>query len=174
MIVINLFGGPGIGKSTLAAEIFVGLKKANASVELVTEYAKDLVYEKRHNILDDQLYIFAKQNRKLRRLAEYGVKYAVTDSPLLLSVFYEQINKGTVSPTFITLGWEMSGNYENINFFLNRSECCQYTTEGRLQTLEEAIQIDTKMKNFLDKLNIRYECIDRNNVEARVKELLKI
>ena len=44
-VVINLFGGPGCGKSTIAAELFAILKKQGYEVELVTEYAKDKVWE---------------------------------------------------------------------------------------------------------------------------------
>ena len=64
MYVINLFGGPSTGKSTLAALLFGTLKsKYDLNCEYVNEYAKDLVYEKRNQILlKDQLYIFAKQN----------------------------------------------------------------------------------------------------------------
>jgi adenylate kinase family enzyme len=65
MKVINLFGGPGSGKSTLAAGLFERMKIQGLSVELVTEYAKDMVWERRGNILDDQLYILAKQHRRL-------------------------------------------------------------------------------------------------------------
>jgi adenylate kinase family enzyme len=38
--VINLFGGPGCGKSTLAARIFSILKLKDISCELINEYAK--------------------------------------------------------------------------------------------------------------------------------------
>lgn len=47
MKVINLFGGPGIGKSTLAAGLFEHMKIAGFNVELVNEYAKDMVWEQR-------------------------------------------------------------------------------------------------------------------------------
>ena len=88
MKVINLFGGPGVGKSTAAAGLFYEMKKRQLSVELVTEYAKDMVWEKRWNILDDQLYILAKQHRRIARLAEHGIEYVITDSPISLGLVY--------------------------------------------------------------------------------------
>jgi len=88
MLVINIFGGPGVGKSTLAAEVFAHFKKNKLNIELVTEYAKDLVWEERNNILKDQLYILAKQNRRLERLRNKGIDVVVTDSPLLLGKIY--------------------------------------------------------------------------------------
>ena len=40
-LIINLFGAPGVGKSTGAAYIFSKLKMAGMNAELVTEFAKD-------------------------------------------------------------------------------------------------------------------------------------
>lgn len=45
MIVINLFGEPGAGKSTGAAYVFAMLKMNGVNAELVTEYAKDITWE---------------------------------------------------------------------------------------------------------------------------------
>ena len=45
MKVINLFAGPGTGKSTTAAGLFYKMKSKGYMVELVTEFAKDLVYQ---------------------------------------------------------------------------------------------------------------------------------
>ena len=61
MKVINLLGEPGAGKSTTAAEIYACMKKQGYKVELVTEYAKEVLYEDRYRVIEDQVYIFAKQ-----------------------------------------------------------------------------------------------------------------
>lgn len=45
--IINLWAGPGSGKSTIAAYVFSKLKMKNINCELVTEYAKQLVYSGR-------------------------------------------------------------------------------------------------------------------------------
>lgn len=39
--IINIWAGPGAGKSTTAAETFALCKKAGLGVELRTEYVKD-------------------------------------------------------------------------------------------------------------------------------------
>ena len=44
-LVVNLFAGPGTGKSTAAAQIFQALKWQRFSCELVTEFAKEKVWE---------------------------------------------------------------------------------------------------------------------------------
>ena len=45
MLVVNLFGAPGAGKSTGASYVFSQLKMMGVNAELVTEFAKDKVWE---------------------------------------------------------------------------------------------------------------------------------
>ena len=56
MIVVNLFGAPGAGKSTGAAYIFAKLKMAGINAELVTEFAKDKVWEEYAEVFKNQAY----------------------------------------------------------------------------------------------------------------------
>lgn len=156
MKVINFFGGPGIGKSTIAADFFVHLKKQHKEVELVTEYAKDMVYEERHNILQDQLYILAKQNRKLLRLIPKGIEYAITDSPIILGYIYYRKHGGT-SPNLLAMIEEVFKSYNNINFYLERHPTVEYKGIGRIQqTKEQAVEIDNEIKKLLFDLNISF------------------
>ena len=89
MLVINLWGAPGSGKSTTAAGLFFLMKINKFKVELVTEYAKDLVWDRRDSMFGNQLSIFSEQNWRLHRLRDHGVDYVITDSPLFLPVFYK-------------------------------------------------------------------------------------
>ena len=56
-LIVNLFGSPGTGKSTGAAYIFSKLKMAGINAELVTEFAKDKVWEETHAPFKNQLYM---------------------------------------------------------------------------------------------------------------------
>ena len=56
MLVINLFGAPGAGKSTAAAYIFANLKMKGINCELITEYEKDKLYEGSVEVFNNQLY----------------------------------------------------------------------------------------------------------------------
>lgn len=165
MLTINHFAGPGAGKSTTAAAVFVKLKMANRRTELVTEYAKDMTYEGRSNILQDQLYILAKQNRRLLRLVDQGVDYAVTDSPLLLSRIYNQ-EVGAAKVALNHLAKELFGRYNNFNVFIERSK--PYQTYGRSHSYEQACKIDKEIKGMLDRLDIPYLSVHGDELAAAV------
>lgn len=127
--VINIFGGPGVGKSRNAAALFVALKDKHIPCELVTEYAKQMTYENRSNILADQLYILAKQNRKLVPMRGV-VDYVISDSPLPIGLMYmpEDYYK-----TFPALVHEVFGSYDNINVVIERNPEFPYQQYGRNQ-----------------------------------------
>ena len=77
-IIISLFGPPGCGKSTCAAYCFAKLKMLGVNCELVSEFAKDKVWEQNNEALSNQIYIFAKQYYRITRCAN-KVDVIVTD-----------------------------------------------------------------------------------------------
>ena len=156
MKVINLFGGPCRGKSTTAAGLFYNFKISGYNCELVTEYAKDMTFEERSNILKDQIYILAKQNRRLERLRN-KVDLTITDSPLILGLIYAPKE---YYEYYTPLTHEVFNSYNNINFYLTSTKGLGYQSSGRSQTEMEASLIDKKVKELLDYNNIPYYTID--------------
>lgn len=148
MIVVNLYGGPGCGKSTGAAYVFERLKEAGVVVELVTEFAKDLVWD-RSDALHDQVFVFANQYHRLARLEKSGVQVAVTDSPLLLSLVYAcndrrlfdmpEDRRCLVSEAAKAL----SASFDNRDFIVKRIK--PYVTLGRNESEQDATAIDRMM-----------------------------
>lgn len=164
MKVINLYGGPGSGKSTSSAGLFFLMKTEGYKVELVTEYAKDMVYEKRLNVLEDQIYIFAKQLRRLTRL-ENTVDYVITDSPLLLGKIYN--NKYQELDTLIE---RVYNEFDNIDIFIKRTK--KYQEYGRTQNEEDAKKIDNQILDLLQSSAHCYFSVI-GNIDAP-KEILDI
>jgi hypothetical protein len=168
MRVINLWSGPCAGKSTTAAGLFYEMKKRGIEVELVTEYAKDLVWENRHNILEDQIYVFAKQQRRIARLKDHHIDWVITDSPIPLGLCYTK--PGLLGNNFASLVLEVFDRYQNHNFFLTRR--VPFNPVGRNQkTEQDALHLDEKILQLLNDHEISYEMVDGG--EAAIPQILK-
>ncbi len=148
MKVINIFGGPGVGKTTQAHELFVYMKKNGYNVDLIPEYAKKMVYRNSIDILKkDQLYIFSKQVHEYRIRENSNVEYVISDSPLLLSIVYNNVNISESFPYFDDLVKHEYNKYDNKNFLLKRETI--YQNIGRAHSESEAIDIDSVVKNTI-------------------------
>lgn len=146
MIVVNLFGGPGCGKSTGAAYVFSRLKEARVNVELVTEFAKDLTWDK-SDALNDQLYVFANQFHRLYRCQKAGVGVVVTDSPLLLSNLYRDKHNPVFVKPFTDYVEYCHGVFDNLNYFIRRVK--PYNPCGRREDEASAKEMDEKILTVL-------------------------
>lgn len=161
--VINFFAGPGAGKSTTAAQVFADMKKQSMDVELVTEYAKELLAEGRMNVLlEDQVYITAKQARKIKRI-EDKFQFIVTDAPIVQGLLYKPHDYFTGFEPLIV---EIFKTYDNHNFFLKRTT--KYDQNGRYQNEQQAIDIDGKLLDILTRHDIPFTVIDDLNKATEI------
>ncbi|MBN1412277.1 MAG: AAA family ATPase [Spirochaetales bacterium] len=167
-LIVNLFGGPGTGKSTMAAGIFSELKWRGVNCELATEYAKEKVWEEAYAIFENQVYILGKQLQRIVRVLG-KVDVVVTDSPILLVALYNR----KLGKTFDDLIMQIFHSYENMNFFLMRKK--KYLKKGRTQTLEEALELDVHTKDLLDRNKVTYTPVtgEKASIDIIVKEILK-
>lgn len=170
-LVVNLLSGPGAGKSTLAGSIFSELKWKGVDCELVTEYAKDKVWEESFRTLSNQLYVLGKQAHRNFRL-NGKVDVMVTDSSVLMSLLYSKEPRHKTDE-FIKVTVDEFKHYNNLNFFIERND--HYVQNGRYQTHEEAIKIDSKILDVMDEYDIGYERIPfrKESVSAIVDNILE-
>lgn len=170
--VINLFGGPGTGKSTLAAALFASMKQEGLNVELVREYVKGWAWLDRKPTAGDQLYLLGKQTQAEYKL--YGkVDYIITDSPFLLSPMYEQhyFNRDTTKDAalkFKALAEESGVKY--YNFLLSREK--EYNPKGRYETEDQAKLVDQMIETNLKTFNLKFSYLLGDD-ELRVNILLR-
>ena len=157
-IVVNLFAGPGTGKSTSCAQIFSELKWQGINCEMAREFAKDKVWEESLKVLDDQIYVFGKQQHRMKILVGQ-VEVIITDSPLLLSIVYDK----TKNPNFKNLVIDTHRQFENYNVFLLREK--PYNPKGRVQNEDKAKLLDIQVKNLLDEIKEPYLSVKGNHEE---------
>jgi len=168
-LVINLFAGPGAGKSTAAAGIFSKLKWAGVDCELLVEYAKSLHWEGSFNKLQDQIYVFSKQLHGINILMN-KVEVIVTDSPILLSIVYGR--KRNMSKNFENLVLEEWNKLDTINYYIERKK--RYNPNGRSQNEEEARMLDEDIVSILNELKVVHQKVEgkEDTVDSIVDEVL--
>lgn len=163
--IVNLFGGPGSGKSTGAARIFSELKLRGINAELIQEHAKDLAWENTllvyYNPFDIGVQQYKRQHRLLR-----DCSVAITDSPLLMQSVYvkdDSLFEGLMDGLF--------QRFDNLNFFVRRLK--EYNPKGRTQTYEEAVKKDYEILELLENKKIPFEYVD-GTPEGYSKVILKV
>lgn len=163
--IINLFGGPGSGKSTISSGLFYELKRRNISCDNPYEFPKQVAWEKNDSQINDQLFIFANQHRGIVR--SYGnVDYIILDSPILLSLAYKNgyesgYPSSLYGSSFDTMVLDVFNQYENINIFLDRPD--DFQDEGRFQDYRQSLDFDNKIKSIMDKNGIDYRTLKVND-----------
>ncbi len=154
--VINLYGPPGVGKSSVRSGLFWLMKSLHLSVEEVSEYAKYLVLSGRTwQLRDEQLYLLAKQHHK-QLILRGQYEYAITDSPLALCGFYAPPG---YLPSFQALVRDAHASFDNLNFYLTRDlEGEPAERSGRVHDPQAALHVDREMRDHLAREGI--ECIE--------------
>jgi adenylate kinase family enzyme len=170
MILVNLYGAPGSGKSTGAAYIFSKLKMAGVDAELVTEFAKDKVWEESKAPFDNQAYMFGKQYFRISRCAD-KVDVIVTDSPLPLSIFYNSTE--VLGKEFNEMVMKVANSYERMDYLIYRVK--PYNPNGRFQTEEESNKLADELVDFLDFYEIDFKPTSGSieGYDKIVEEILK-
>ena len=163
--LINLFGGPGIGKSSIASGITYKLKKKHISCNNPYEFPKKLAWDGNLPQIADQLYVFANQHRGIAEC--YGkVDYIVIDSPILLSTIYHRYYTPSYPAEFYRqpfhdLVIDLHKQYDCINILLKRSDDnTTHNLKERYQTSKQSIDIDKMCKKVLNEIEAPYHEIE--------------
>lgn len=139
--VINIFGCPKAGKTTIMSGVFCLLKLHDIQCEIAPDYPKEIMWEKRFSLLSDkQYYIFAKQLKRIEELYEH-TDIVLTDSPLLINLVYNKEKNNALHGLVI----EENKKYNNINYFIKRTRpivygCFKLKTEAQIITIEKDIE----------------------------------
>ena len=145
-LVVNLFGGPGAGKSTLAAGVFYQLKQAGVNVEFVHEFAKELAWESREGSLSNQVWILGQQFEMFRRCMEH-VDVIVTDTSLLNSAIYCHNYGLPYADDIERLALSMHRSMNNLTFYVRRKY--PYVEVGRYQDETGANEVAQRVLDYL-------------------------
>ena len=166
-VIINFFGGPGAGKSTLATAVFAWMKTLGLNCEYVPEYAKELSYAGDMKTVSNQFFVSAMQHQRVYNIYD-KVDYIVTDSPLISGIVYDEKGLYNLPPLLA----EIFHGWENVNFMIRRESGDQYTTAGRHHSETEARMLDVKIEQMLIAYYVDYVVINTGSLEM-IKEILQ-
>ena len=149
-LCVNLYGGPGTGKSVQQALIFARLKIWGVDAMMSMEAAKRYVYSHSKEIATQE-GLFGDQLRELE-LLNGQVEVIVCEAPLLFNIIYDKAYNNTID-----IDWHRSvaskyKSFNNMEFLFTRTH--EYQQEGRYQDEDGARMVDDIIRNTLSDNNI--------------------
>lgn len=161
-LIVNFFGGPHVGKTTICAKTYSLLNSlTKLRTEMALEYAKDQVWNNNIKSLDNQAHVFGEQLKRVLRLMN-KIDIIVTDAPLLNSITYCKGNDTSFEPLIV----EVFNSMQNMNFFIKRTgEKESYDTIGRYHNYDEAVNLDSKIMGILQTHKIDFQIINRDDID---------
>lgn len=166
-LLINFFGGPGIGKTVAATDLFTALKKNHIECEMPSEFARECVLEGNSSALKDQVFILGNQYHKI--LAAYqNCAVTVVDSPILLCAIYG-IRAG-LPVSFKRLVVDLHNQFDNINVLLGRSTERSHSMIGRVHSLTDSISVDKEIQMLLEETQVPY--VFQSEIEAHGQSMI--
>lgn len=177
MLVINLFGEPGCGKSVTAAGLYHKLSIMGYGVEIIPEVAKGYAWETPkdengfalpHPIFEQQIFLLGEQNRLLHRVLGKR-QIAIMECPLLMTSIYRPEN---YFKSFDSLVLEQFNDYNNFNILLERNHA--FDIHGRVHTEDESRVVRSKLIRYLDDNMIKCLSVKTHeNVSSELSEIVK-
>lgn len=172
-LIIDFVAGPCVGKTTIAALTFGELKMKGQNVEWAPEVAKELVWAKKFDLLDNQHEVSRQQYESFRTKASQ-VDYIVTDGSLLLGLHYNKANTNNICQIDRTerdiLGWYRQ--FRHLVIYLERDPNAPYEDVGRVHNKSEALDADRSFLTILEQNGIEhYKMPSNRDTVKRVVEL---
>ncbi|AHE95065.1 TPA: AAA family ATPase [Campylobacter fetus subsp. venerealis] len=146
-LVINIYGSPGAGKSTLAKNLKKYMREKRIDVGLISEFATELIENNQKEKLKDQPYVTKGQMLNITRvLKKHDI--AISDSPIELGKFYCDPRDEQRTNELIK---KCKNMYKSINFFLKLDEQAKqdYTMERRVHTYAQSKKLQEEMLSSL-------------------------
>lgn len=178
MLVVNIMGEPGVGKSVTSAGLFYELSISGYRAEIITEVGKGYAWETPkdpksgkslvHPIFSQQIFLLGEQNRVLERVI--GKRdIAIMECPLIMMAIYAP---SKYFKSFESLVLEQFNHYNNFNILLERNH--RFDKDGRVHDEEESKELKSKLVRFLEAHHIPHlKLSTHSNINKEIKDILK-
>lgn len=177
MLVVNIFGEPGSGKTSTAAGLFYQLSINGFQAEVVPEAAKLYAWETlqddtgktlMHPVFEQQIFLLGKQNRSLQSL-QGKREIAIMECPLLMGAVYKPEK---YFQHFMPLILEQFNAYNNVNILLERNHT--FDPQGRVHSENESNDVRSQLKVLLESNSIAYKSIKtHDNIDKEIAQYIR-
>lgn len=161
-LVINIFGGPGSGKTTLAARLFYALKTAGVEASQPEEHAKLAIWANQPWLLDEQVVLLGRTWETIHALSD-KVDVIIVDSPILLCSVYARDREPAAFHSYVA---HLHRRTDRLNLLLERDTRMGYSTNGRRETAHEALVVDQRIMDALDTHGERFIETGRSDTDV--------
>ena len=178
MLVINLLGEPGVGKSSTSGGVFYELGVNNFRSEVVNEVAKGYAWETPkdpstgkslfHPIFGQQIFLLGEQNRWLERINNQR-EIAIMECPLLMMAIYKPEN---YLESFNSIVLEQFAKYNNVNIVIERNH--KFDPQGRVHTEDDSKEVRSKLLSFMFEHNLPFVTIKTSrNINKKIVKYIQ-
>lgn len=165
-LVVNLFGGPGTGKTTMAARIFSELKQRGIEAACPEEHAKLLIWSGRPWLLDHQVILMGKIYETLLNLRDKA-QVIIVDGPMLLCSVYAGDRE---KPAFHQLVTDLHKQTDRVNLSVQRERNRPYDPSNRRETEGAALKIDGMIHDALLNIGETPDVVTLNDDVGKLSE----
>lgn len=155
-LFVNLFGGPGAGKTVMAARMFAGLKMMGVEAINPEEHAKLAILSGRPWLLDEQIIMAGKTMETMFNLKDKA-SVIIMDSPILLCSVYGK----NEPPSFHSLIEDVHKRFNHVNIMVIRDNKAGYDPSNRREDEEQALLIDRLLINKINGIGEDYMPVKR-------------
>ena len=170
---INIYGGPGAGKTAMASYLFHQLKTRHIIIEQVSEFAKTLAYQGHEIVGFDQAWIFMTQMHSEEIYLRHGANLTITDAPLYLMMAYIKRDCPWLYSCLEPIAAKFEEQYPSIHLYVERPSVELYQQKGRFEDFREACEMDMITRGVLDKHTRGYHIIKYDNNQAALDLVLE-
>jgi hypothetical protein len=144
------------------------LSLSGYNVEFVPEFAKFATFSGHEAALQDQIYMFAKQENRLHVLKSHDLDFVLMDGPLIQQLAYAPEKYFEYYEKLVV---EVFNSFDNINYFFQRNPEIAYQKVGRKETPSESEMRQRDIERILLKHQIAHTRVMVN--PALPKKLLR-
>ena len=146
-LLVNIFGGPGCGKSTMAAGLKYRLGLQGINAEIAHEWVKEVIYAGDNPRTYPPSEILHQSTRRIERLTD-KVDVIICDSPILMIAIYNKDVQAIAIEATHTHNLQQWWEPKPVNILLTRHEGA-FDQRGRVHSYEESLKVDEECMNAL-------------------------